>query len=243
MTDTAALGQEIRGLIRGAGTATLGTLYTGPDGPVPYCSLVLAACDQDGSPVLLLSTLARHTDNLLKAPAVSLLYDGTAGLPDPLTGARATVMGTIEATDDPRLRARYLARHPSAEDYADFGDFSFYRVHIRSAHLVAGFGRIHDVEGGDIVLPESGCREIAEAEADIVDHMNDHHGDAMDAYARGLGGLDGGGWRMTGCDPDGADLHRQGAYFRLPFPEIARTTGDVRTILVELAQTARKMAE
>ena len=44
------------------------------------------AFDTDGAPLLLLSRLAQHTKNLLADPRVSLLFDGAAGLDDPLAG-------------------------------------------------------------------------------------------------------------------------------------------------------------
>jgi putative heme iron utilization protein len=229
--------------MRGATTATLGTLAaTGVDGdrPAPYCSLVLSACDHDGSPILLLSTLARHTANLGTSDAVSLLFDGTQGLDDPLTGPRATILGAIAPTTDARHRARFLARHPSAAQYADFGDFSFYRVAVREAHLVAGFGRIFSLPGGDTVLPAAAVRAIAEAEGDIVGHMNADHGDAIDAYARGMAGRAETGWRMAACDSEGIDLRHGNTLIRINFPAIAATVQDVRTRLVEMAQVARE---
>lgn len=136
------------------------------DSAQPYVSLVLVALDSDDSPILLLSDLADHSRNLKAEPRAALLFDGTAGLKDPLTGPRASVLGRItpvtpgadagDATRDApgdttgRLRARFLARHPSATTYADFSDFHFYRMTVESAHLVAGFGRIHWLTGTDI---------------------------------------------------------------------------------------------
>jgi len=245
-------GRQVRALIRGAVTATLGTLEAaapaGPPGtgtgrgPAPYCSLVLGACDHDGSPLLLLSTLARHTANLGGNDAVSLLYDGTGGYDEPLTGPRATVLGAIAPTTEPRHRDRFLARHPSAAQYADFADFSFYRVTLREAHLVAGFGRIVTLAGEAVLLPSGVVTAVAAAEADIVEHMNADHGDAVDAYARGLAGREGSGWRMAACDPEGIDLRLGSTLIRIAFPAIAETVQDIRTMLVDMAQEARQAA-
>ena len=135
-----------RALMRAQATAALGTTMDG----APYVSLVLVAFDADGSPLLLLSRLAQHTRNLLADPRVSLLFDGTAGLEDPLTGPRLTVMGAAAVLADPQARARYVARHPSAELYAGFSDFDLYRVTIERGHLVAGFGKIRWVEAGEL---------------------------------------------------------------------------------------------
>jgi putative heme iron utilization protein len=128
--------------MRGQATAALGTLMAG----APYVSLVLVAFDADGSPLLLLSRLAQHTKNLLADPRVSLLFDGTTGLADPLTGPRLTVLGQIESCADPAALERYIASHPSAEAYAGFSDFGLYKVMVERGHFVAGFGQIRWVE-------------------------------------------------------------------------------------------------
>src|SRR5262249_56049396 len=106
----------------------------------PYCWLVNVATGADGAPLLLISRLAVHTKNILADPRVSLMIDERkAG--DPLQGARVMLIGTAAATEDPQARRRYLDRQPEAEMFAGFADFAFYRVTLKAAHLVAGFGR------------------------------------------------------------------------------------------------------
>ena len=136
-----------RELMHGQTTAALGTLMDG----APYVSLVLVAFDTDGLPLLLLSRLAQHTKNLLADPRVSLLFDGVAGLDDPLTGPRLTVLGSAAVCTDPEALRRYLACHPSAEAYAGFNDFQLYKVSIARAHFVAGFGQIRWVQAAELV--------------------------------------------------------------------------------------------
>jgi hypothetical protein len=131
-----------RRLMQAQATAALGTLMTDS----PYVSLVLVAFDADGAPLLLLSRLAQHTRNLLADPRVSLLFDGTAGLDDPLTGPRLTVLGSAAPCSDPRTLDRYLARHPTASVYAGFSDFGLWKVTIARGHSVAGFGQIRWIE-------------------------------------------------------------------------------------------------
>lgn len=131
-----------RTLMRAQRAAALGTVMDG----APYVSLVLVAFDGDGAPLLLLSRLAQHTKNLLADPRVSLLFDGTAGLEDPLTGPRLTVLGSAAPCSDPEALERYLVRHPSASAYAGFSDFGLYKVSVARGHSVAGFGRIAWIE-------------------------------------------------------------------------------------------------
>ncbi len=88
-------------LVREAGQAALASALARDGSGRPYVSLVLSACDHDGSPVLLLSDLADHSKNLASEPKASLLFDGTAGRADPLTGPRAYWRATPPATRAP----------------------------------------------------------------------------------------------------------------------------------------------
>src|SRR5690349_3113142 len=97
-----------RNLIREARSGALATLTKAGD---PYCSLVNVATSPDGAPLLLLSRLALHTKNVLADPRVSLMLDARRE-GDPLEGARVSLIGTAEATEDPHARRRYLARQP-----------------------------------------------------------------------------------------------------------------------------------
>lgn len=227
-----------RGLIRCADRAVLSTAMTG-DG-WPYGSLVMTACDHAGRPLLLISGLAEHTKNLKHDDRASLLFDGTAGLDSPLTGARVTVMGRLTATADAALTARYLARHPDAEMYIGFADFDLFEMTVERAHIVAGFGEIHWISALDLLFDTAGHEDLAAAENDIVDHMNRDHADAIQLYATKLLGRDTGDWRMTGIDPEGADLRDGGRTARLAFDNPVRDAEAARSILVRMVKTARQ---
>ena len=240
--DSQQLAAEARALVRGARTAVLSSILAG-DGS-PYGSLVLGATLPDASPVLLLSKLAVHTQNLAHDPRASLLYDATRNLDDPLTGARLSLTGVIEAMPPEMTalcRTRFLARHPSAAAYADFADFVFYRLNPERAHLVAGFGRIHWIEKPGLTLPPTQWAELAEAEEGIVAHMNRDHRDSIAHYAERLLGQAPGPWRMSGCDPEGCDIALEGKVFiRLPFATLVSTAAQAREELVRLSQLARE---
>lgn len=227
-----------RRLVRTAWKATLGTLAR--DGGHPYASLVAVACEPDGTPLLLLSTLAEHTKNLLADPRASLLFDGTAAGPDALTGARVTLAGRIRTTKSSTARARYLARHAAAAQFVDFGDFAIYALEPEWAHLVAGFGRIVRLAPGELVRSVAGAEAIVAAEHDIVEHMAVDHADAVQLIAARLAGGDPGlDWRLIGCDPDGIDLAAGAAALRLEFPQRITTLEEARSALIALTAAAR----
>jgi hypothetical protein len=232
-------GRVARRVIREQDRAALATLARGaaPGAGHPYASLVLVAVDHDASPLLLISRLAEHTQNIAADPRVSLLFDGTGGLAEPLTGPRVSLQGRAEATTAPHHRTRFLARHPGATLYADFKDFAFYRVGVERAHLVAGFGKIHWLEARDVLTDAASA--LLEREADIVAHMNQDHAEAVQLYATKLLGRAGESWTMTGVDPEGCDLRRGGEVARLWFDAPVHDADAARAELVRQVKRAR----
>jgi len=233
-------GATVRSLLRTQDRAALGTI----DGHgAPYVSLVMMAVDHDASPLLLLSDLAEHTQNAKRDDRVSLLVDGTYGLATPLTGARATLIGQLEPASAAHQPERYLAHHADARGYAAFGDFNFYRLAVQRAHLVAGFGRIHWISAEDVLWPMAQGWPLAAAEAEIVQHMNEDHADAVALYATALLGRPAGDWHLVGVDPEGADLANRGERARLWFDKPARDAESARVELVRLVKRARQGAQ
>jgi len=227
-----------RGLMRRARSAALATSLRGENGHA-YASLVTVACDGDGNPILLLSDLADHTRNLAADSRASLLFEAASGRTNPQTGPRVTVIGPITRSARDSDRRRFLARHPGAGLYAGFADFAFYRMNVERAHFVGGFARAAWLTAGDIVLDGKGTEAIAEAERDILAHMNADHAEVVGLYAARLLRRRGEGWTMVAVDPEGCDLRRGSAIARLDFPRIVSSLGALRKILVELAAQAR----
>jgi putative heme iron utilization protein len=204
----------------------------------PYCSLVNVATGADGAPLLLMSSMALHTKNILGDPRASLMLDERKD-GDPLEGARVMLMGTLTATNDATARTAYLRRHPEAEMYAGFADFSFYRMALKGAHLVAGFGRIVDLVTADIVTNLTDAEPLLAAEAEAIDHMNADHAETCRLYATKLLGAPDGDWRCVGIDPEGIELQQGRTALRLFFPQRVTGPGPLRAVLKELAAKAR----
>jgi heme iron utilization protein len=235
-------------LLRATRAGTLATIdrNTGH----PFASLVNVATDSDGSPLILISRLATHTANLEVDTRASLLLAST-GKGDPLAHPRLTLLGAFvpiarDNSDEPRIRRRFLARHPKSELYAGFKDFSFWRLDTVSAHLNGGFARAADLKAGDVLTDIFGAEDLIAAEESAVAHMNADHADAVRLYATKLCGADdgngpaaNGAWRITGIDPEGLDLARGDATLRLPFPERVTDAQQLRKVVVDLAAKAR----
>ena len=232
-------GRLARSLLRRRRQGALATLMAGSG--APYCSLVNLASHPDGSPILLISRLALHTRNILGDDRVSLMLDERAE-GDPLEGARIMLAGRAEEVGADHLATvsqRYLSAHPSAEAFVKFKDFSFFRIRPSGAHLVAGFGRIVDLQPEQFLTDISDAGAMLEAERGAVEHMNADHRDALSLYATKLLGAEAGDWSCTGCDPDGIDLQAGATTLRLDFPERVTGAGELRKMLVRLAGEAR----
>jgi putative heme iron utilization protein len=149
------------------------------------------------------------------------------------------LMGSAVKTESEQARRRYLSRQPEAEMFAGFGDFAFYEVQLKGAHLVAGFGRIVDLKPADLLTDLSGADALIAAEPEVIEHMNIDHADTCRLYATKLLGARDGDWRCVGCDPDGLDLQFERTGLRLPFPQRVSQPGVLRAVLKQLADQAR----
>jgi putative heme iron utilization protein len=205
-------------------------------------TLVTIATDHDGVPILLISGLSSHTANLKVDGRCSILLSAS-GKGDPLAHPRLTVLGEAHPVEEPvaraRLRQRFLARHPKAALYADFGDFGFWRLQVAAAHLNGGFARAADIRGDTLVTDIADAGDLIAAEESAIAHMNEDHGEAIALYATKLAGEAPGPWRMTGVDPEGFDLAANDRTARLTFPERIISGDALHKVLISLAKQAR----
>ena len=121
----------------------------------PLVTLVALATMEDGAPLLLLSKIAAHTQNILREPRASLLIEGASDDPDPMTAPRLSLSGKIVALDDNEVanaKARFLDKHPGSEPYDTELDFNYYRLAIESARFNQGFGRFRKLRPDDVLL-------------------------------------------------------------------------------------------
>jgi hypothetical protein len=122
-------------LLVAARSGTLATLHAG----LPHASLVTPGPDTDGQPVLLLSSLAAHTRHLRDNPACALLVTGQPQNENPQTTPRLCLSGIARPVAAQAVREGYLKLHPYAAQYADFGDFGFWKITITKSQYIGGF--------------------------------------------------------------------------------------------------------
>ncbi len=231
--DPLALG---RMLLRSIRTGALGTLD--PATGYPFVTLVSVATDLGGTPIILVSRLSQHTQNLLADQRVSLMLS-QGGKGDPLAHPRLSLQAMAEMDRSPATRNRFLARHPKAKLYVDFPDFAFFRLRLLALHLNGGFARAFDGDARLILSPISDRAAFEALEHSAIEHMNTDHTEALALYATKLCGMPEGKWRATGLDPDGLDLALGDQTARVVFPQRVEDAGVLRNTLKEMADRAR----
>ena len=214
---------QARKLLRAARMATLATATGGQ----PFTALVTPACAPDLSVLLLISSLSEHTRHLAHEPRCALMVVGVADGPNPQTAPRLTVTGRAAPEPDPGLKRRWLAVHPYAALYADFGDFSLWRVLPAAGLLVGGFARATRLRQADLAPDATAVAALAEAEGDIIAHCNAEHGGAM-AELAGCPGE----WRMVAADVDGCDIALGDAVRRVAWSAPVADAAGVRRELI-----------
>ena len=135
----------------------------------PYVSLASYVMGSDGCPLVLISELAEHTNNLRQDARCSLLVtdEGAAG-PEQ---ARLTLIADAMplAADEVALEAlRFYRYFPQMQDFHTRLDFRFFRLHPLQGRFIAGFGRAYWL---DWEPPKTSLS--VEAEATLIRRMNE----------------------------------------------------------------------
>lgn len=216
----------------------------------PFASVMPYALDEQGQPIVLISAMAMHTQNLQADPRASLLVTqpvGGASLKepgDPLAAARLTLLGearSLGRDETGTVRDGYLARHPRAAYWVNFEDFSFWRLEVRDVYFVGGFAAMDWVTAEH--YREARPDPLADAAGGILDHMNHDHADALIAYARHFAGEPADEATMVAVDRLGFRLRlRSGGRLhgvRIAFPREVRSAGESRAVLIEMLAQAR----
>jgi len=236
--------ERARTLMYLARIGTLSTLSRKQQG-FPFGSVMPYGLDENGRPVLLISTMAMHTQNLQADPRSSLLVTQPDASGDPLGASRVTLLGNVLPTPETEIAAArklYLARYANSKNWVDFEDFSFYRMDVVDVYYVGGFGVMGWVPAAE--YSHGQADPLADVAADIIQHMNDDHGDALKQLAKALAGIESQEAKMTSVDrlgfhvrlktPDGV----RGA--RIAFSREVGSAAEARNVLIEMVAQARQ---
>jgi heme oxygenase (biliverdin-IX-beta and delta-forming) len=214
----------------------------------PFGSVMPYGLDDHGRPIFLISTMAMHTQNLQADPRASLLVTQQDTEGEPLGASRVTVVGNVVRVPNAELadaRELYLERHANSRYWVDFEDFSFYRMDVIDVYYVGGFGVMGWVSASD--YDGSQPDPLADSSAEIIQHMNADHKDALVLLARTFAHIESTEATMTAVDRLGFHVRvktqdgLRGA--RIAFLREANNPAETRKVLVEMVQQARSQAK
>ncbi|MFZ2542449.1 MAG: DUF2470 domain-containing protein [Gallionella sp.] len=228
--------REARLMLRAHRYGVLSTLSRKFDG-YPFGSITPYLVDHDGSLLILISTLAEHTKNILNDPRVSLITHEQRD-PNIQTQGRVTVVGNAELEPDRKQAGlRYLRYFPETQSYFAMHDFSFYRIRLVAIRYIGGFGRIHWVDLENYVVQPY---PLIEQEADVIAHMNADHQDTMRNYCQHVHQCTALNVTMLGIDLDGFDVRADDQMLRFDFSQPVTNAQQARAALVEMAHAAKQ---
>jgi heme iron utilization protein len=214
----------------------------------PFGSVMPYGLDDNGRPIFLISTMAMHTQNLQADPRASLLVTQEDAGSEPLGASRITLVGNVLLLPDTEVaeaREIYLARHANSKQWVDFEDFSFYRMDVVDVYYVGGFGVMGWVSASD--YDHSQPDPLADSMAEIIQHMNADHKNALVMLARKFAHVESTEATMTAVDRLGFHVRlktqegMRGA--RIAFLREVSNPAETRKVLVEMVQQARSQAE
>ena len=234
MSEKPDLGLEARRFMRSHPNGVLSTLSKRLGG-VPFGSIAPFMLDHTGRPVILISTLAEHTKNIIADARCSIIAHPCAQ--DAQSAGRVTISGVAERLPDKAaLGPRYLRYLPEAEGYFGMHDFHFYAIAVRAVRYIGGFGKIHWVDP-EAFAPPVNTLEVAEDS--IIAHMNADHVHNLRAYCLREHGVQAQKVEMIGVDTDGFDVRADARVLRFDFAQPVCDPPAVRNALVAMARECR----
>jgi len=214
----------------------------------PFGSVMPYGLDDQGRPIFLISTMAMHTQNLQADPRASLLVTQEDAGGDPLGASRVTLVGKVLPLPESEVadaRKLYVSRYANSKYWVDFEDFSFYRMDVVDVYYVGGFGVMGWVSASE--YDRSKPDPLADSMAEIIQHMNANHKEALVLLAREFARIESQETTMTAVDRLGFHVRlktqdgMRGA--RIAFLREVSNPAETRKVLVEMAQQARSQAE
>ncbi len=201
------LAQEARQFLRSTRSGVLSSFSSKFDG-YPFGSVMPFVLGHDCQPIVLISTIAEHTKNIIANPKVSLLV--FAGAEDLHANGRLTLIGQAEQLDknDADLMARYSRYFPDSVGYFAMHDFQLYRINIAHARYIAGFGKMGWLQGSELNNDEftSANNTIAQLETSMIEHMNADHTDSLMQYCAYFYSVYPQAVDLIGIDSEGFDI-------------------------------------
>jgi putative heme iron utilization protein len=207
----------------------------------PFGSVMPYAGDDLGRPVLFVSSMAMHTQNLRQDARASLLIAQPDSSGDPLGAARVTLLGMSEEVPAAEVSDLYLSRHENAKYWREFADFAYFRLEASSVYYIGGFGVMGWVTAAEYARARPD--PLAETAQEIIRQMNTGYADALLKIARRFAGEAATEASMTAVDRLGFHLRlKTGERIygrRVAFPREAGNKDEAGAALAEMVREAQ----
>ena len=165
---------EAMKLLRTSTEGVLSTISVQNKG-FPFGSFSTFCTDRDRSILIYASDLAQHTKNILQNQKVSFTLFSLTKEADKQDSKRLTLQGCMKKVSDDEYdvcKQRFHRFFPKSKAYENMHDFNIYKISIKHARWIGGFGQI-------AWLKEDKWKEHkpkwSRQETEIVQHMNEDH--------------------------------------------------------------------
>ena len=201
----------------------------------PFGSFVTYVSSVSRDIYLYLSDLAEHTENLNYKSKSSLTIFKINKKGDIQNSARLTLIGDLNYVPDSEIencKNRFYSILPESKKYQTMHDFKFYKLDIKCARWIGGFGNIGWLDQSMWDCEPSWKKE----ESNIIKHMNDDHQNTIIAALKAQHGLSDNDAKIEFLCVDGYYASTIKGHYFISFPRPAVNIKEYRTILVELAK-------
>lgn len=202
----------------------------------PLGSIVPYFLTPEGEPIIYISSIAQHTNNIKRDNKVSLtLFDNQES--DSQASGRVCILGNAEICEDEALAEQYYQFFPDARAYKNTHDFAFYKVRVVKIRYIGGFGKIHWISQEAWL---SAHEDWVAKPDDMISHMNEDHKEAMQLILQNTHNIYANDVTMISAFREGCHFSAADRVYFIPYETNCETAMDVRKALVKLTNDARK---
>ena len=226
-------------LFRSESTGILSTVSKKVKG-YPFGSLVTYVSGKSRVVFFHASDLAEHTKNFMHNSKASLTVTKVKAKPDQQNSQRLTLMGDINRlahSDLSECTERFFKFFPESQQYQFMHDFSFYRLDVKEARWIGGFGEIAWLD-----RKNWGTLELdwSSAETAMINHMNDDHSNVIYSSLFAQHGVKDRNAKMISMSIDGYHTESQGKLHFISFTEPCYSAKQIRGMLISQANAYRQ---
>ena len=230
--------QAAVGLLRSSDTAVLSTISRSSDN-YPFGSFITFASNTNRELLVYASDIAEHIKNILSDSRACATIFSVTTQGDKQTSARLSLIGDlvrVRADDTKNCEARFIKFLPESKEYSRMHGFNFYRLEIKKARWIGGFGQIGWLETSDWSTKAPAWEKN---EAAMIEHMNGDHQNVICSALNAKFGIVDHDAEMLALCSDGYYISSGSGHYFIAFDQPCYSEGSVRAALVTQARAYR----